>query len=100
MPIPLLAPAIRTVLIEHSLSKMSADCCLALKIPETDSMKYRLGEVQNISHGRDAHVGFNILNAHGAPIVMFSYLDRADADKARALVEQAVAGAVVVKGFS
>ena len=48
-------------------------------------MKYRLGEVQNISHGRDAHVGFNILNAHGAPIVMFSYLDRADADKARAL---------------
>jgi hypothetical protein len=42
-------------------------------------MKYRLGELQNISHGRDAHVGFNILNAHGAPIVMFSYLDRADA---------------------
>jgi predicted Zn-dependent protease len=66
---------------------------------ETDSMKYRLGEVQNISHGRDAHVGFNILNANGAPIVMFSYLDRADADKARALVEQAIAGAVVVKAF-
>ena len=62
-------------------------------------MKYRLGEVQNISHGRDAHVGFNILDAHGAPIVMFSYLDRADADKARALVEQAIAGAVVVKAF-
>ena len=46
---------------------------------ETDSMRYRLGEVQNISHGRDAHVGFNILNAHGTPIVMFSYLYRAEA---------------------
>ena len=60
-------------------------------------MKYRVGEVQNISHGRDAHVGFNIVNAYGAPIVMFSYLDRADADKARALVEQAISGAVEVK---
>jgi hypothetical protein len=62
-----------------SLSKLSEVLLPCASIMETDSMKYRLGELQNISHGRDAHVGFNILNAHGAPIVMFSYLDRADA---------------------
>ena len=38
-----------------------------------------------------------ILNSHGAPIVTFSYLDGADAAKARALVEQAIAGAVTIK---
>ena len=50
-------------------------------------MKYRLGEVQNVFHGRDAHVGFNILNAHGAPIVMFSSLDRADTDNTNPHIE-------------
>ena len=59
-------------------------------------MKYRVGEVQNMTDGRDSHVGFNILNSHGAPIVMFSYLDRADAAKARALVEQAIADALTI----
>jgi hypothetical protein len=81
--------------LDHVFSENPQD---RANIVETD-MRYRLGEVQNISHGRDAHVGFNILNAQGAPIVMFSYLDRADADKARALVEQAISGAVVVKVF-
>ena len=60
-------------------------------------MKYRVGEVQNMTDGWDFHAGFNILNSHGAPIVMFSYLDWADAAKARALVEQAIAGAVITK---
>jgi hypothetical protein len=60
-------------------------------------MKYRLGEVKNITDGRDFHSGFNILNSHGAPIVTFRYLDGADAAKARALVEQAIAGAVTIK---
>jgi hypothetical protein len=60
-------------------------------------MKYRVGEVQNMTHGRDFHSGFNILNSHGAPIVTFSYLDGADAAKARVLVEQAIAGAVTIK---
>jgi hypothetical protein len=32
-----------------------------------------------------------------APIVTFSYLDRADAVKAKALVEQAIAGVLQVK---
>ena len=41
-------------------------------------MKYRVGEVQNMTDGRDFHSGFNILNSHGAPIVTFSYLDGAD----------------------
>ena len=48
-------------------------------------MKYRVGEVQNMTDGRDSHSGFNILNSHGAPIVTFSYLDGADAAKARVL---------------
>jgi hypothetical protein len=48
-------------------------------------MKYRIGEVQDVKDGRDFHFGFNILDAHGAPIVMFSCLDRADAAKARGL---------------
>jgi hypothetical protein len=60
-------------------------------------MKYRVGEVQNMTDGRDSHSGFNILNSYGAPIVTFSYLDGADAAKARALVEQAIAGAVTIK---
>jgi len=60
-------------------------------------MKYRVGEVQRVTDGRDFHSGFNILNSHGAPIVTFSYLDGADAAKARALVEQAIAGAVTIK---
>jgi hypothetical protein len=60
-------------------------------------MKYRLGEVQNMTDGRDFHSSFNILNSHGAPIVTFRYLDGADAAKARALVEQAIAGAVTIK---
>jgi hypothetical protein len=53
--------------------------------------------VQNMTDGRDSHSGFNILNSHGAPIVTFSYLDGADAAKARMLVEQAIAGALTVK---
>jgi hypothetical protein len=53
--------------------------------------------VQNMTDGRDFHSGFNILNSHGVPIVTFSYLDGADAAKARALVEQAIAGAVTIK---
>ena len=56
-------------------------------------MKYRVGEVQNMTDGRDFHSGFNILNSRGAPIVTFSYLDGADAVKARALVEHAACGA-------
>jgi hypothetical protein len=32
-------------------------------------MKYRIGEVQDVKDGRDFHFGFNILDAHGAPIV-------------------------------
>ena len=60
-------------------------------------MKYRVGEVQNMTDGRDFHSGFNILNSRGAPIVTFSYLDGADAAKARVLVEQAIAGAVTIK---
>ena len=59
-------------------------------------MKYRVGEVQRVTDGRDFHSGFNILNSHGAPIVTFSYLDGADAAEARALVEQAIAGAVTI----
>jgi hypothetical protein len=27
-------------------------------------MKYRVGEVQNMTDGRDSHSGFNILNSH------------------------------------
>jgi hypothetical protein len=61
-------------------------------------MNYRVGEVQSMTDGRDSHFGFNILNAHGAPIVILRYLDREDATKARALVEQAVAGAVAIRG--
>ena len=53
-------------------------------------MKYRVGDVQRVTDGRDFHSGFNILNSHGAPIITFSYLDGADAAKARALVEQAM----------
>ena len=59
-------------------------------------MKYRVGEVQNVTDGRDTHVGFSIFT-HGAPIVTFSYLDRADAVKARTLVEQAIAGVLQVR---
>jgi len=61
-------------------------------------MKYRVGEVQNMTDGRDSHVGFNILNSHGAPIVTFSYLDRADAAKClnRRLVAHAEAPVVCV----
>jgi|KBSSwiStaDraftv2_1062776.scaffolds.fasta_scaffold5940008_1 hypothetical protein len=60
-------------------------------------MKYRVGEVQNVTDGRDAHVGFSIFNSHGESIVTFSYLDRADAVKARTLVEQAIAGVLQVR---
>jgi hypothetical protein len=60
-------------------------------------MKYRVGEVQRVTDGRDFHTGFNIVNSHGAPIVTFSYLDGEDAAKARVLVEQAIAGAVTIK---
>jgi len=60
-------------------------------------MKYRVGEVQNMTDGRDCHSGFNILKSLGVPIVTFSYLDGADAAKARVLVEQAIAGAVTIK---
>ena len=60
-------------------------------------MRYRVGNVQDMTDGRDFHVGFNILNTQGAPIVMFTYLDRADAVKARALVEQAIAGVLQVR---
>ena len=63
-------------------------------------MKYRVGEVQNVTDGRDAHVGFSLLNTHGAPIVTFSYLDRADAVKARTLVEQAIAGVLQIRAAS
>jgi hypothetical protein len=59
-------------------------------------LKYRIGEVQPVTDGRDFHFGFNILDAHGAPIVTFSYLDRADAAKARGLVEQAIAAALAI----
>src|SRR4029077_20930527 len=51
-------------------------------------MKYRVGEVQSMTDGRDFHSGFNILNSPGVPIVTCSYLDGADAAKARALIEQ------------
>ena len=44
-------------------------------------------------------VGFNILDAHGVPIVIFSYLDRTDAAKARGLVEQAIAAVLAIKGI-
>jgi hypothetical protein len=33
-------------------------------------MKYRVGEVQNMTDRRDSHSGFNILNSRGAPILM------------------------------
>ena len=49
-----------------------------------------------MTDGRDFS-GFNILNSHGVPIVTFSYLDGANEAKARALVEQAIAGAVTIK---
>jgi hypothetical protein len=62
-------------------------------------MKYRIGEVQDVKDGRDFHFGFNILDAHGAPIVKFSYLDRTDAAKARVLVDQAIAAVLAIKGI-
>lgn len=49
--------------------------------PRREALNYRVGEVQDVSDGRDFHFGFSILNVHSAPIVTFSYLDRADAAK-------------------
>ena len=61
-------------------------------------MNHRIGEVKDVSDGRDSHFGFSILDVHNAPIVTFSYLDRAEAVKARGLVELAIAGAVAIRG--
>ena len=57
------------------------------------------GKVQDVTDGRDFHFGFSILNVHGAPIVTFSFLDQADAAKARGLVELAIAGVVTIRGI-
>jgi len=63
-------------------------------------MQYRLGEIQMVRHGLGTHtfdgVGFNIQQDNGVPIVTFGYLDAADAAKARALIEEAIAKAALI----
>jgi len=54
-------------------------------------MKYTVGEVQDTSEG----AGFNILK-NRAPIVGFGYLNRTAAVDARALIEKAIADAVII----
>ena len=61
-------------------------------------MNHRMGEVKDVSDGRDPHFGFSILDVHNAPIVTFSFLDRGEAAKARGLVELAIAAVVAIRG--
>ncbi len=62
-------------------------------------MQYRLGEIQMVRHGQGTRafdgVGFNIQQDE-VPIVTFGYLDPADAAKARALIEEAIAEVALI----
>ena len=54
-------------------------------------MAYRLGKVQGTQDDKGRVLfGFNILNEGERPIVTFGYVDRDDAAKAYALIEQAI----------
>ena len=61
-------------------------------------MKYRLGQVQSTmdSQGSFAGSGFSILDANGAPIVTFGYLDPRVAATARNLIERAIESAALI----
>ena len=59
-------------------------------------MKYQLGQVQMTGEGW----GFNIVNAHRAPVVSFCYRDQTDAAKAQILIEEAIADATKLLVFS
>jgi hypothetical protein len=53
-----------------------------------------------VQHGLGTHafdgVGFNVQQDNRVPIVTFGYLDPADAAKARALIEEAIAEAALI----
>ena len=59
-------------------------------------MKYRIDAA--VKPARDGY-GFDITNGHSEPIVSFEYIDVPQAEKARALVEKAVALATSITGY-
>jgi hypothetical protein len=59
-------------------------------------MKYRIDAA--VKPAGDGY-GFDITNGHSAQIVSFEYIDVPQAEKARALVEKAVALATSITGY-
>jgi hypothetical protein len=61
-------------------------------------MNYKLSQVQSTMDDRrsPASPAFNILNQYGAPLVTFRYLDQKDAVTGHALIERAIAKAVLI----
>ncbi len=60
-------------------------------------MKYKVGEVQSISDGKEFHgVGFEIRDERGVPLVAFGYRFPSDAAKARSLIYDAITDAPMI----